>query len=142
MQVEIELRRGWWWGALPIAALMLIGLALLGRSVTPQAGGLLTPAEWQMLRDGRAYAQELTHLRGEAEVLTELLNRTPDAVRAGAASERIAQDALEGQPSLELQRAALMQAAEAVRQWAMGGSEREAAQSALEDAVRLLEGRP
>ena len=142
MQIEIELGRGWWWRLLLVAPVLFTGLALLGRSVTPSGGSLLTPAEWQLHRAERAYSQELGRLRDEAENLAGLLNRIPDPVRAGAAAERITQETLEGQPSLKLQRAALLQAAEAVRLWAMGGGDRETAQAALDDTIRLLEGAP
>lgn len=142
MDVEIELGRGWWLALAPVALLAFFGIALLGRSVTPQGGGLLTPVEWQLVKAERAYIQELTSLRDEAENLVALLNQAPDPVRAGAAAERIAQDTLDGQPSLELQRAALVQAAEGVRLWAMGGGDRQTAEEALSEVIRLLEGAP
>ncbi len=141
MEVEIEVREGWWAAALPALVLALLGLALLGRAVTPEGGGLLTPSDWRLRAAERAYREERAALREEAEALAALLDRAPDPVRAGLAADRIAQRALDGAPALALQREALAGAAEGVRLWAMGGGSREAAVEALERAVSLLGGR-
>lgn len=139
MEIEVELGKGWHWALLPLALLVLVGLVLLGRSVTPKGSSLLTPAEWGLLKAERAYREELGDLRQAAEELAALLNARPDPVRAGLAADRAEQLALEGQPALALQREALTRAAEAVRLWAMGGGSREDAEVALAEAVQLLQ---
>jgi hypothetical protein len=138
MDVEVELGRRWWGGVAAMAAVVLVGLTLLGRAVTPEGGVVLTPEEWRLLKASRAYDQELGRLRDEAGALVDILNRSPDAVRASAAADRVAQMAVEGNGALALQREALASAAEAVRLWAMGGAERQGAAAALQEAVDLL----
>lgn len=127
-----------------LALVLLAGLALVGHAVTPPGGGILTPSAWNLRQAEREYEAELGELRQAAQDLADILNRAPDAVRAGLAADRIAQVTASGHPGLALQRQALSEATEGVRLWAMGGDDRAAAEEALARAASLLkgEGRP
>jgi hypothetical protein len=140
MEIEVEVNEGLWYVLLPAVFLSLVGLMLLGRAVTPDNGQILTPSEWRLSKADRAYWKELDGLRRDAEELTSLLNNYPDAVRAGLTADRIQQASMDGQTALAVQRSALVEAAEAVRLWAMGGGTREEAEIALATAAALLEG--
>jgi hypothetical protein len=139
-EIGIEIGAGWWMALLPVILLIVVGLTLLGRQVTPEGGGLLKPADWSLMKEKRAYDKELASLRQGAGKLAGLLNVRPDPVAAGLMADRIQVETLDGHPALALQREALTSASEAVRLWAMGGATREEAESALEAAVALLEG--
>lgn len=139
-EIEIEIGAGWWMALLPVILLIVAGLTLLGRQVTPEGGGLLTPADWSLMKEKRAYDKELAALRGDAGKLAILLNERPDPVAAGLMADRIQVETLDGHPALALQREALSGASETVRLWAMGGATREEAQGALEAALARLEG--
>jgi hypothetical protein len=139
-EIEIEVGEGWWIVLLPVILLVSVGLALLGRQVSPEGGGVLTPARWNLLKEERAYDKELGILRDDVEELVRLMNGGPNPVEAGLAADRIQYETLDGHPALALQREALANATEMVRLWSMGGAMREEAEVALEEAVSLLEG--
>jgi hypothetical protein len=140
MEIELEVGHEWKTVAVPLVIVLLAGLVLIGRAVTPPGGGILTPSAWKLRQAERDYLAEMDELRQEAQELADILNRAPDAVRAGLAADRIAQLTASGHAALSLQRQALSDAAEAVRLWAMGGSERLEAEEALSTAIALLSG--
>jgi len=139
-EIEIEVGEGWWIALLPVILLISAGLALLGMQVTPEGGGVLTPARWSLLKEERAYDKELGTLREDVEELASLINGGPNPVEAGLTADRIQYETLDGHPALALQREAVANASEMVRLWAMGGAMREEAEIALEEALSLLEG--
>jgi hypothetical protein len=139
-EIEIEVGKGWWIVLLPVVLLISVGLALLGRQVTPKDGGILTPARWSLLKEERAYDKELGSLREDLEELARLMNAGPNPVKASLTADRIQYETLAGHLALALQREAVANASEMVRLWSMGGAAREQAEVALEDAVSLLEG--
>jgi hypothetical protein len=138
MEIELEFGKGIRNVLLPLASGLLIGLAAIGRALTPEGGGLLTPSAWRLRTAERAYATELTELRRQAEALADLMNDPPDAVRAGIVADRIEQLTRDGEPGLTLQRQALVEAATQVRLWSMGGAERQQAEEALAQAIEVL----
>jgi hypothetical protein len=139
-EIEIEVGKGWWIILLPVILLVAVGLALLGKQVTPESGGVLTPTKWNLLKEERTYDKELGTLRDDVEEVTHLMNGQPNPVGAGLAADRIQYETLDGHPALALQREAVANAFEMVRLWSMGGATREEAEIALGEAVSLLEG--
>jgi hypothetical protein len=139
-EVEIEVGEGWWIVLLPVLVLIAVGLALLGRQVTPEGGGVLTPARWNLLKAERIYDKELGTLRDDVEELARLMNGGPNPVEAGLAADRIQYETLDGHPALALQRETVANASEMIRMWSMGGAMREEAEIALDEAVSSLEG--
>jgi hypothetical protein len=139
-EIEIELGEGWWTIVLPVVILLVVGLALLGRQVTSEDGGVLSPADWTLMKAEREYDKELGRLRDGAEELVQILNGHPNPVEAGLTADRIQYETLSGHPALTVQRDVLANASQLVRMWAMGGATREEAQVALEAAVMSMEG--
>jgi hypothetical protein len=139
MEIELDLRERWWIVFLPIIVVLLVLLILLGRSVTPAGDAVLTTAEWEHRKAERIHQVELAALRGASEELVEILNGPPDAVRANLTASRLAQIFGDGVASLELQRKALLVAAERVRAWGMAAGTRDDAEGALLRAIELLE---
>ena len=99
----------------------------------------MTWSDWRLLRLERAYQAELSRLQHEADVLTGLLNASPDPVRAQITAERIASAYADGEPALAHQRELLVVAARAVQDWAVGVIERPAAEAALQEAIDALQ---
>jgi len=139
-EIEIEIGEGWWVVLIPVILLVGIGLATLGRQLTPEDGSVLTPAAWRLMKAERAYEEELGLLRENADELVHMLNGHPNPVEAGLAADRIQYETLDGHPALSLQRDAIASASEMVRKWAMGGSTREDVEAALTEAILMLEG--
>ena len=126
-----------WIGA-AIAGLVLL-LGLLGWWLTPQ-GQLLTWNEWQVFQEHLAYQSGLRLLARHADRLAELLAAPPDPVRAELAAEQLIGD-LEQRDlaALSVPKAALLAAAEAVRQWALGVGTRDAAVASLAAANTAIQ---
>lgn len=123
-----------------LAALLIFGFVGY-RFTTVDGEGLpqvLSWTDWRLLRLERAYLAELSRLQHEADVLTELLNASPDPVRAQITAERIASSYADGEPALAHQRELLVTAAQAVQDWAVGVVERPAAEAALQEAITAL----
>lgn len=138
MEIELEIGKGMRNVVLPLAVGVIVGMAAIGRAVTPEGGGLLTPSAWQLRSTERVYAAELAGLRRQVEALADLMNQAPDAVRAGMAADRIEQLTRDGHPALSLQREIVAEAATEVMLWAMGGAERQQAEEALTRAIDVL----
>jgi hypothetical protein len=128
------------WAALVILAVFLLGW--LGYRFTPTIEGeaqLLTWTEWQVLQGERRFQRELQRLQQDADRLTELLNRPPDPVRAQLIAERIVNTHSNGEASLQHPRELLVEAALAVRDWAVGAASRETAVRTLRQSVNALD---
>ena len=138
-EIEIEIGENWWIALLPVVILVAVGLAVLGKQVTPGAGNVLSPAEWTLMKAEREYDQELGRLRDNAKELAQLLNGYPNPVEAGLTADRIQYETLSGHPALGVQRDVVANASQLVRMWAMGGATRADAEAALEEVVLLLE---
>jgi hypothetical protein len=138
-EIEIEIGEGWWAALLPLILLGVIGLAILGRQLTPEAGSVLTPAAWRLMKAERAYEEELGLLREDFEELVRMFNANPNPVEAGLAADRIQYETLDGHPALSLQREVVAYASEIVWNWAMGGTTREDAEVVLTEAILMLE---
>ncbi len=131
MELELDFSRT------SAAFLVLLGgllLALLGRAVSPDR--LLTWSEWQVLRQSRAYERELSTLVQHANRLAEIVNSSPDAVRASLARDKIYR--LEGVPALDSARADLRTAADTVLAWTQGDASQAEAAAAVEAALDYL----
>lgn len=140
MELELDFSKKWNLTAwLPALLLVLFGLGTLGYFSTPPGDRLLTWTEWRVLQARRAYRAELHLLRQHAETLSALLGESPDVVRAQLAVEQVARDTADGQDALADEREALYQAALWVRDWAAGAAEKPDAETALAQAVLLLE---
>ncbi len=140
MELELDFSKKWkliaW---LPALLLILFGLGMLGYYTTPASDKVLTWSEWQVLQARRSYQSELKMLRQDAEILAELLQGTPDIVRAQLTTDRIAQDTSTGQEALVDERQVLYDAALAVRDWAAGTIDRSEAEAALNTAIQTLD---
>ena len=118
-----------------LASLLLaVVLGIVGKAVTPDGSQVLTWVEWKVLKDKRVYRQEYRQMREDVDALSKLLDQEPDPVRAQLLSEAILE--LDGLSALDYQRDLLKEAASAVRDWAVGALEKEAAQEKL-NRVRL-----
>ncbi|GAP06142.1 hypothetical protein ATHL_00988 [Anaerolinea thermolimosa] len=141
MEIEIEWKglSSLWIGA---AVVVIILLGVLGWMVTPEGGKVLTWEEWQIYRSRREYRRELTELQKACDEMSALLNKPLDPLRVLTVADRLT-GTLEKQKqaALDGQRTAVLDAVSALRRWAQGDS-REAAVSALENAIRKVEGAP
>jgi len=136
--MEIEIDRS----ALPqngllIASMMLIVLVALGALgwwALPD-GRILTWTEWQVIRQRAAYSRELRTLAEATEKLIELLEASPDPVRASLVvdqTHRALDDVTLA--SLDASRAAVLNAADTLNAWALGEADRDEAVVALSAA--------
>ena len=146
MSLSIELPRGRLW-LLGLAAVgLLLGLAGLGAFVTPATADgqprLLTWDDWQAGKIRQAETAERGRLRAMCGALGRLLNEAPDAARAGLLLARARQYAAGGQPALETQRQAVLQAAQGVYAWAGGAATREGAAAIWQTAADALADQP
>ncbi len=139
MEIELEVKRmPMLIGAFLIVLAVMVGLGALGKSLAPDR--LLTWTEWQILKEERAYDRELAALRRQTEALAEILDGNPDAVRGQWLYEETLRLVNEQRvEALEPERQAVLQAAQAVRDWSLGQIPKEQAIHALEQAVRELE---
>lgn len=139
MIIRLSLRRT----ILPIAISLLIAfptLVVLGRAFTPLPPRPVTWTDWQVRQARAAYTTELTSLRRDVEALAALVNApTPDPVQAQIVADQISSRWQSGLPALSERRSALMTAAQAVGDWAVGATPREPAQQAVQAAVQSLE---
>jgi hypothetical protein len=120
------------------AFLLLVILGWLGHAYLPSGDKFLTRTEWQFLKASLAYRKELSQLQAAVETLADLLNDRPDPVRAQLVAESVQRLASQGQPALSYQRGKLLEAAQAVSDWAVGAIEREVAGQALDVTVQAL----
>lgn len=121
--------------------ILILFFSWVGCLVTPirhEKPGLLTWAEWQVLKGARAYQAELTQLQQEIDQLAEMLTQTPDPVRAQLTAARLVQAYGTGEPALQAPREGLIQAALAVQAWAIGADTWETAQAAVNTTSQTL----
>lgn len=138
MEIEIEWKglSALWIGAI-VAAVVLLGV--LGRAVTPDGGRVLTWEEWQIYRARQEYRRELQELQQACEEMAGLVNKPLDPLRVLTVTDRLNRTLeKQRQEALQPQREAVREAVSALRGWAQG-DRRDAAVSALEQAIRLLE---
>lgn len=139
MEIEIDAREFSVVAAI-VAVIALILLGVLGWLFTPEGGKILTYAEWQIHKAERAYRQELRELQKACEEMAALLDRPLDPLRVQVAADRILNEmAKGGQAVLQPQREAVVFAAQALRNWAMGDSRERAVEAVAEASQKVAE---
>jgi len=131
-----------------LVALVLVGLAILGRGVTPvEADGpaVLTPAAWAAANLSRQARAETERLQRDAGELRAFLASPapPDPVQALLLAQRLYAAHRQGTSATAGARQALIDAAATAARYASGAVPREQAVAALNDAlarVKVLAG--
>lgn len=145
MEIELNMNRGrqqirdiaGWLVLVLLVALFLIGF--LGKAFTPASNTVLSWSEWQIIKIEKVYEQELSTYQQFAESLSQLINGTPDPVRAQVVSDQILQNTTTGLTALERPRLGLQEAARAVRLWAVGAGSMDTAEASLSNAIQLIQ---
>lgn len=140
MEIEVDLN-GLKVSNLAIVALVavLVILGVVGYRVTPEGNRILTWEDWQVRRAHLEYRREVGVLQGALDRLAQVVNRTPDPLRAQMTADRVLRDLDAVRLAvLEPAKGAVGEAALAVRAWALGG-EREAAVQAVARAVEVVQ---
>ncbi len=140
MEIEVDLK-GLKVSNLAIIALVavLVILGVVGYHVTPEGNRILTWEDWQVRKAHLEYRREVGVLQGALDRLAQVVNRTPDPLRAQMTADRVLRDLDEVTLAvLEPAKGAVGEAALAVRAWALGG-EREAAVQAVARAVEVVQ---
>lgn len=145
MEIELNMNRGrqqirdiaGWLVLVLLIALFLIGF--LGKAFTPASNTVLSWSEWQIIKIEKVYEQELSTYQQFAESLSQLINGTPDPVRAQVVSDQILQNTTTGLTALERPRLGLQEAARAVRLWAVGAGSMDTAEASLSNAIQLIQ---
>ena len=124
-----------------VCIVFLVGMIWIGRSFTPKNGEVLTPQNWQIMNARKAYAQELDGLFDGAYELSLVLNTgQPDPIQGQIVTDTVMESIEgDGHAALYEQRAALSNAAVAVRSWSQGAMPYEDAQMIMSDTVRFLQ---
>ena len=120
-----------------LVALCLIGF--LGKTFTPASNTVLSWSEWQIIKIEKEYEQQLSNYQQYTESLSQLINGTPDPVRAQVVSDQILQNTAKGLSALERPRLGLQEAARAVHLWAVGAGSMDSAQASLSNAIQLIQ---
>jgi len=138
MEIEIDLKSFSSLGiALAIVVLLILGL--VGYAVTPEGNRILTWEDWQVQKAHLAYRREVGALQTAVDRLAQVVNRSPDPLRAQMTADRVLRDLDEVRLAvLEPAKGAVSEAALAVRAWALGG-ERDAAVQAVARAVEVVQ---
>jgi len=139
LEIELdlsELQLDWW---LPIAFVALLFFGFVGYWVTPDAGRVLTPQEWQVVQVERQYQHERAQLQVYGRELVQFLN-AQDPVRVQLQIQRMMDKVSRmTSPALASQRQAFVNAANAVIAYQQGQASRDEAVSAVQeflDAVK------
>src|SRR5512137_770306 len=119
LEIDFDLKENGWITYLAltvIVALALVGLAFIGQNVTPVDAATgraraLTWSDWQVLQARREHSSELAVLRQDLNDIALMAQKLPDPVSAQILQARIAQHTRSGQPTLELARAHVQNAA-------------------------------
>lgn len=130
--MEIDLKENeWlaWLGLTLVIALALVGFAYIGQNATPidAATGearVITWNDWQALQARRAHNRELAVLRADLAAIAQTFQFPPDPVSAQILRARILQHTQGGQPTLEMARAFVQNAADGLVSWSSGQIER------------------
>jgi hypothetical protein len=133
MEIDLDLQENaWitWLAAAVIIALALVGLAFIGRNATPLDVATGEPrviewSDWQVLQARREHNRELAVLREDLTAIALMFQQPPDPVAAQILQARISQHTRNGQPTLELARAHLQNAADGLAAWSSSQMERE-----------------
>jgi hypothetical protein len=126
MEIELNLNRwrqqiGEQAGGLTLVllvALFLIGF--FGRTFTPASNTVLSWSEWEIVKIEKEYQKQLSTYQQYADSLSQLINQSPDPVRAQVVSDQVLQNTATGMGALERPRLGLQEAARAVWLWAVG----------------------
>lgn len=140
MEIEVDLNglKLSNWIAIAIA-LVLVILGVVGYRVTPEGNRILTWEDWQVRRAHLEYRRQVGVLQGALDRLAQVVNRTPDPLRAQMTADRVLRDLDAVRLALlEPAKGAVGEAALAVQAWALGG-EREAAVQAVARAVEVVQ---
>ncbi|MBI1793401.1 MAG: hypothetical protein HYR70_04330 [Chloroflexi bacterium] len=144
-EIDFQKDKGVIWATVLIGILIavIIGMAQIGRGVTPvdDAGSprVLSWSDWRLLQAERAYAEELSVLRGDAVQLVTMLQQRQNPVAAQLLVNAIARHTSSGDPSLANARSALANASLNVRDWASGVLDRNAAIQSIQETLALLQ---
>jgi hypothetical protein len=127
-----------------LAALVLVGLAILGRGVTPVAAAgpvVLTPARWATANLSRQARAETARLQRDASELRAFLARPapPDPVQVLLLAQRLYAAHRQGTSATAGARQALIDAAATAARYASGAVPREPAVAALNDALARIQ---
>lgn len=146
MEIEIGLPgRSHWLTAAAIGcfALVLAGLALLGRAVSPVESGrlvVLSPERWQAAGLQRQALAETQKLQEDVTALHGLLDATqPDPVQAMLLAERVFARQREGTSATAAARQAVTDAAAEAARYMTGASSRQQALDAYAAALARVE---
>jgi hypothetical protein len=128
-EIDLDLSENAWVTYLALAliiALALMGLALIGQNATPDGQAkVLAWSDWQVLQARRAHNSELVVLRQDLNEIALRVQKLPDPISAQILQTRISRHTSDGQPTLELARASLQNAADGLAAWSAGQIERE-----------------
>jgi len=144
--MEIDLKENeWltWLGLTLIIVLVLVTFALIGQNATPidAATGearVIAWSDWQILQARREHNRELAVLREDLTSIAQMFQFPPDPISAQVLQSRIAQHTSNGQPTLEMARAYVQNAADGLVAWSSGGIEREDLIALIQQAEAAL----
>lgn len=127
-----------------LTALVLIGLALLGRGVTPVEAdrpAVLTPARWTAASLARQARAETARLQQDAGELRAFLAgpANPDPVQAMLLAQRLYAGHRQGTSATAGARQALIDAAATAARYASGAASRDQAVTALNEALARIQ---
>lgn len=127
-----------------LAALILVGLALLGRGVTPVEAdrpAILTPARWAAASLSRQAHAETGRLQRDAGELRAFLAgpASPDPVQAMLLAQRLYAGHRQGTSATAGARQALIDAAATAARYASGAASRDQAVAALNEALARIQ---
>lgn len=127
-----------------LAVLVLVGLAFLGRGVTPVEGDrpvILTPARWAAAHLSRQAHAETVRLQRDAGELRAFLAgpASPDPVQAMLLAQRLYAGHRQGTSATAGARQALIDAAATAARYASGAASRDQAVAALNEALARIQ---
>lgn len=144
MEIEFSAPEGQNFYLVLAAVLLLVvaGLGWLGYGVTRQGpdgrAAVMTWTDYRVIQAEKAYLAERAELRSAVEDIVQLLNKNASPVEAQIHLTRIEKSAGDGLPELAEARAAVLQAADAVRACSLGKISREEAAGVISHAIELL----
>lgn len=125
MEIDLRLKENEWITYLALAVILglaLVGLAFIGQNATPLDAATgqarrLTWSDWQVMQARRVHNNELAVLRIDLTDIATLAQQYPDPVSAQILQSHISQHTHSGQPTLELARASVQNAADGLVAW-------------------------